>query len=165
MPKFVVGVIGQGEGSSHADQALAEELGVLIAQEKWVLLTGGRDVGIMEAANRGAKSVPNSLTVGILPSVTSRPSQYVDICIITDVNEGRNNINVLSSNVVVACGLVGLGTASEIALALKAGKAVLLLGGTEHAQAFFGTLSNNALIRVKTAQEAVDVIRSRAHSR
>ena len=45
-------------------------------------------------------------------------SEAVDLPIVTDLGNARNNINVLSSNVVIACGM-GLGTASEVALALK----------------------------------------------
>ena len=163
MPRFVVGVIGRGEDASPADQALAEELGACIAREAWVLLTGGRDVGIMQAASRGARSVPGSLTVGILPNVMSRPSPYVDVCIITDMNEARNNVIVLSSNVIVACGHVGPGTASEIGLAIKAGKTVLMLGGSEHAHAFFGHLSAKSLITVQSVQETIALIKTHVH--
>ncbi len=46
-------------------------------------------------------------------------SQAIDIPILTDVGEACNNINVLSSRVVFACGMEA-GTASEVALALKA---------------------------------------------
>ena len=48
-----------------------------------VLLTGGRDVGVMHAANQGAKKVPTSLTVGVLPTTRDRISKYVDVAIIT----------------------------------------------------------------------------------
>jgi uncharacterized protein (TIGR00725 family) len=159
--KFVVGVMGQGEGATPADCAMAELLGEMIAQEHWVLLSGGRNVGVMEAANRGAKRVADSLTIGILPDKESTPSPFVDIAIITDMHEARNNINVLSSNVVVACGEAGPGTTSEIALALKAGKTVFLLGGTEQAAAFFDALSGGRLIRVKSAQQTIEAIKAK----
>jgi uncharacterized protein (TIGR00725 family) len=163
MPKFVVGVMGQGDGARQEDCAHAESLGEMIAKEQWVLLTGGRNVGVMEAANRGAKRVPGSLTVGILPNRESKASPFADIVIITDMNEARNNINVLSSNVIVACGQVGPGTTSEIALALKADKTVLLLGGTEQAAAFFQDLSAEKIIRVDSAKKAIEIIKSRLH--
>ncbi len=160
MAKFIVGVIGQGEDASQGDQKLAEELGERIAKEQWVLLTGGREAGIMQAANKGAKSVHHSLTVGILPNVTTKRSEYVDIPILTDMNEARNNVNVLSSNVIVACGHVGLGTASEIALALKAGKTVLMLGGTENAHSFFSQLSPQTVIRVDSVEQTINFIKT-----
>jgi uncharacterized protein (TIGR00725 family) len=163
MQKFIVGVMGQGEGASEADEALAESLGELVAKEGWALLTGGRDVGVMHAASRGAKKVTGSVTIGILPSQKSRASPYVDIAIVTDLHEARNNINVLSSNVIVACGRAGPGTTSEIALAVKAGKTVVLLGGTEIAKRFFQDLSSENIIAAQSTEEAIQIIKSRSH--
>ncbi|MGL5878122.1 MAG: cytochrome, partial [Xenococcaceae cyanobacterium] len=57
MRKIVIGVMGAGEGARDSDRDLAFELGKLIATKGWVLLTGGRKVGVMEAAGAGAKSV------------------------------------------------------------------------------------------------------------
>ena len=50
----------------------------------------------------------------------------VDIPILTGMGSARNNINVLSSDVVIACA-GGPGTISEVALALKAGRPVVAL--------------------------------------
>lgn len=66
MRKIIIGVMGPGEQATATDLQNAYELGKLIAQQGWVLLTGGRNVGVMDAANQGAKSA-NGLTVGILP--------------------------------------------------------------------------------------------------
>src|SRR5690242_2134652 len=99
MRRFIVGIIGQGEDASPVDEALAELLGELVAKERWVVLTGGRDAGVMRAAARGAKKVEGSLTIGILPDKRAVPSPDIDIVIVTDMNEARNNINVLSSDV------------------------------------------------------------------
>jgi hypothetical protein len=46
-------------------------------------------------------------------------------------------INVLTSDAVVACGVTGPGTASEVALAMKVGKPVILLGASDEARTFF----------------------------
>jgi uncharacterized protein (TIGR00725 family) len=165
MRRFIVGVMGQGQSAGQGDEALAESLGELIAKENWILLTGGRDVGVMQAANKGAKKVPGSITVGILPNRQSKPSPYVDIPVITDMNEARNNINVLSSDVIVACGRLGPGTTSEVALALKAGKTVVLLGVTDVAERFFSELSGAAhlspsnIVKAQSPQEAIEIIR------
>ena len=69
------------------------------------------------------------MTLAILPtnSKTDDVSDGVDIAVVTDMGSARNNINVLSSDVVVACGKGGAGTLSEIALALKAERNVILL--------------------------------------
>jgi len=114
---------GNASGKTLEDANL---LGSLIAKEGWVLLTGGRNSGVMEAASMGARNA-GGLTIGILPSADRKGmSQYVDIPIVTGMGSARNNINVLSSDAVVACG-TGLGTTSEIMLALKAQKPVILL--------------------------------------
>jgi len=139
----------------------ARILGELIARREWVLLTGGRDVGVMHAANQGAKKVPRSLTVGVLPSTRDRVSKYVDVAIITEMGSARNNICVLSSQVIVACGLGGSGTVSEVALALKAGKEVVLLGATPVEEKFFKKLGGSLISMVHTAEDAINVILKR----
>jgi len=126
MSEILIGVMGPGESATALDLQLAYQLGELIAQAGWVLLTGGRNVGVMDAASRGAKAA-NGLTVGILPDAdSSQISSAIDIAIATDLGSARNNLNVLSSAVIIACGM-GTGTASEVALALKAKKKVILL--------------------------------------
>lgn len=140
MKKTVIGIMGPGLGATDIDRQVAYELGRFIALEGWVLLTGGRNVGVMEAANQGAKQ-ENGLTIGILPTADDRGiSDAVDIAIFTDMGNARNNINVLSSDVVVACGM-GAGTASEVALALKSNKPVILLNCDRPTQVFFQQLS------------------------
>ncbi len=121
MRQIIIGVMGSGEKATATDIKNAYKLGDLIAQRRWTLLTGGRNVGVMDAVNKGAKSA-NGLTIGILPRENQKDiSEAVDIAIFTDMGNARNNINVLSSDVVIACGM-GAGTASEVALALKANK-------------------------------------------
>lgn len=124
--KFTVGVMGGGEDVSRETMQVAYRLGKLIAGEGWVLLCGGRAAGVMEASAKGAKEA-GGLTVGILADRhKGNASKYIDIAIATGMGDGRNYINVLSSDLVVA--LPGrAGTISEIALALKSGKKVILL--------------------------------------
>ncbi len=126
MKKLIVGVMGGGEGAPPEVCEMAYKLGGLIAKEGWVLLNGGRGVGVMEASARGAKE-QGGLTVGILPDRnTELASPFIDIPVLTGMGDGRNFINILSSDIVVA--LPGRsGTISEIALALKNGKNVILL--------------------------------------
>ena len=148
--------MGPGIGATESDQQNAYELGKLIAQEGWVLLTGGRNAGVMNAANRGAKAA-NGLTIGILPTADgSGVSEAVDIAIITDMGNARNNINVLSSDVVIACGM-GTGTASEVALALKANKAVVLLSDHQESQVFFTSLSSSMVFVAETPGAAIAI--------
>lgn len=156
MRKIIIGVMGPGAGASKRDKENALELGKLIAQKEWVLLNGGRREGVMNAASKGAKEA-GGLTVGIIPTDNNHTiSEAVDIAIITGMGSARNNINVLSSDVVIACG-IGAGTASEIALALKAKKRVILLNDNLESQAFFQNLGKDHVFIASSPQEAVEI--------
>lgn len=158
MRKTIIGVMGPGKATA-TDLQNAYKLGELIAQKGWVLLTGGRNIGVMDAANRGAKSA-NGLTIGILPGDnTDGVSEAVDIAIATDLGNARNNINVLSSNAVIACGM-GAGTASEIALALKAHKQVILLNSDRPSQIFFQSLNPQKVHIANTPESAINITHS-----
>jgi uncharacterized protein (TIGR00725 family) len=158
----VIGVMGASE-PSPGTLAVARRLGRLAAEAGWVVLTGGRPAGVMEAASAGAKSVPGSLTIGILPSGREGPvSIYVDLAIFTGVGEARNAINVLSSDVVVACGVEGPGTASEVALALRLGQPTVLVAAAPAAAAFFQSIEpHGRLHQVQTPEAAIDLIEHR----
>jgi uncharacterized protein (TIGR00725 family) len=154
----VIGVMGPGRASCVQLRS-ATELGEGIARNGWVLLTGGRAAGVMDAVNRGAKRVPGSLTIGVLPTAGTRVSRFVDVAIVTDMGNARNNVNVLSSDVVVACGPGGPGTISEVALALKARKPVILLGGDRLEEKMFAKLGGKLVRSARTPEAVVDMIR------
>lgn len=149
--------MGPGDNATATDIKNARELGQLIAQQGWVLLTGGRNVGVMDATSAGAKAA-NGLTIGILPDNTHAISTAVDIAIITDMGNARNNINVLSSNIVIACGM-GIGTASEVALALKGKTKVILLNNAVESQRFFQSLSPNNVYIADSPKAAISIAR------
>lgn len=158
MRQSVIGVMGAGEPGA-ASLAAARELGRLLAERGWVVLTGGRPEGVMAAASAGAKQVAGSLTLGILPSAAGGEGPDVDVAVFTGMGEARNAINVLTSDVVVACGVEGPGTTSEVALALKAGKPVILLGAESGACDLFARMRGNALLlEAATPQEVVRLI-------
>lgn len=164
MPKIIIGVMGPGESATQLDLSHAYELGQAIATQGWVLLTGGRNVGVMDAACRGAKS-GGGLTIGILPTNHSNGiSAAVDIPILTDLGNARNNINVLSSQVVIACGM-GAGTASEVALTLKAHKPVILLNSTEVSHTFFKQLSPTLVFDAINVTIAIQLTRQLLNER
>ena len=107
---------------------IAMAVGRAIAERGAVLLTGGRS-GVMEAASRGAREA-GGFTVGILPGASaaeSPPNPYVELPLYTGLGEARNWVNVCASDALIAIG-GGFGTLSEIALALKARKPLVLLG-------------------------------------
>ncbi|MEO1669432.1 MAG: TIGR00725 family protein [Cyanobacteria bacterium J06631_2] len=157
MAKTIIGVMGAGNLATAQDLELAYLLGQAIAKNNWILLTGGRNVGVMDAASRGAKA-NDGLVVGILPGKDKTSmSEAVDIAIVTDLGNARNNINVLSADVIITCG-IGLGTASEIALALKNNKPVILLQPTELTHEFFASLTDKFLFSAETVEKAIALI-------
>ena len=89
-------------------------------------------------------------------------SAAVDIAVFTGVGEARNTINVLSSDVVVACGVEGPGTASEVALALRLARPTILLAPSAEAAAFFRTIgAPGSLYEVDNPEAAVELIEHR----
>jgi uncharacterized protein (TIGR00725 family) len=156
--KPVIAVIGSG---SEIEPAVSHacELGRVIAGNGWVLITGGRDAGVMRAASEGAKSVTDSLTIGILPNRDAKVSSAIDVAIVTDTGNARNNVIVLSADVVIACGVDGAGTASEVALALKNRKQVVLLGVNEAAREFFTGIGRDGIHIAETPEEAIAIAR------
>jgi len=158
MKKTIIGVIGPAAGATDKDMDNAFQLGRLIANEGWALLTGGRNAGVMDAASKGAKQA-NGLTIGILPTTEKGSiSGSVDLPIITDMHNARNNIIVLTSDVLVACGM-GPGTASEIALAIKANKVVIMLGDGREGKAFFKKLGGDNVIIAENTRNAIEIVR------
>ena len=153
--RVLVGVMGGGECAPEVER-LAFDLGRAIAGKGWALLNGGRAAGVMDASARGARAA-GGLVVGVLPDRDlARMSPYVDIPIRTGMGDARNAINVLSSDVVVA--LPGAaGTLSEIALAVRDAKPLVLVGWDlddltrEHER-------RGLLARAATADEAVAAV-------
>lgn len=158
----VIGVMGAGEEASPGDQRLAEDLGAAIARRGWVVLSGGRPVGVMAAACAGAMAVEGHLVVGVLPGTGGggphpEATAALDVALFTGMGQGRNVIHALSSDVLVVCGAGGAGTLSEAAHALKAGRPLLLLAAPEPWQALFASLGGVVRACASVA-EAIDAI-------
>ena len=81
--------MGPGEAATPDQNELAYELGKAIAHEGWVVLTGGRAFGVMDAALKGARQ-HGGLTIGILPHDARGSSSYADIKIITGMGGIRS---------------------------------------------------------------------------
>lgn len=158
MSLTVIGVMGPGEGAPEEVRRAAYELGALIAGAGFVLLTGGRASGVMDAASRGARDA-GGLVLGVLPSDdASDASEAVSIRIVTGMGQARNNVNVLTSRAVVACGM-GAGTASEVALALKARRPVVLLHAGREAEIFFKRLGGDEVAIAESPRHALELVR------
>lgn len=150
--------MGPGEGARPEENEMAYELGAAIAKEGWAVLTGGRSFGVMEAAMKGAAD-NKGLTIGVLPGeTTAGASPYAQIKLITGLGSSRNNINVLSSHVVVVLGMAA-GTASEVALAIKANKKIILLAQDELSIQFFQKIGTYRISVAKTVHETIEKIK------
>lgn len=116
----ILAVLGAGAATDE-EERVAQAVGGLAARSGWIVLTGGGP-GVMAAACRGAVEA-GGLTVGVLPTGSAAagyPNRWVRIPIATGAGMARNAFNVLSARLCVAVG-GGVGTLSEIGLALKAG--------------------------------------------
>lgn len=153
----VIAIIGSGS-NFEPGVSNARTLGRLIAENGWVLITGGRSAGVMKAANEGAKEVSDSLTIGIMPNQNADVSTSVDVAIVTDTGQARNNIIVLSADVVIACGVDGAGTASEVSLAIKNGKQVILLAAAKTTKNFFTSIGGTRISFAESSQQAVTLV-------
>jgi uncharacterized protein (TIGR00725 family) len=150
--------MGPGENATPEDNEVAFELGSAIAKNGWIVLTGGRSFGIMDAAMKGARD-SNGLTIGVLPDSNDKnASENAMIKIVTGMGSARNLINVLSSNIIVVLGMAA-GTASEVAFAIKSNKKVILLNQDEITIRFFKNIGTYRVMVAKTVDETIAQIK------
>jgi len=150
--------MGPGENATPEENDMAYDLGKAIAQQNWITLTGGRSFGVMDASLKGASEI-GGMTIGVLPGDSDKnSSEHAQIKIITSMGSGRNYISVLSSHVVVVLGMAA-GTASEVALALKSKKKVILLNQDEITIRFFKNLGSYNVLVSKTVEETINHIK------
>ncbi len=157
MRRTIVGVMG-GTTADPRTEKNAREIGRLIAENGWILLNGGRPTGVMEASARGC-SEAGGLSVGILfDQEREAASEYLDIVIPTGMGAARNVANILASDVVVACRGQG-GTLSEIALALRFERPVVLLDFDPGAK-FLDACGDGRWFLVATPEDAAERVRT-----
>ena len=122
---YRVAVIGAGIAPAELQRA-AYEVGHELAVGGAVVITGGLG-GVMAAAARGCRE-GGGTSVGLLPGGEAREgNDWTDLPLATGMGEGRNVLVVRAAEAVVAVG-GEWGTLSEIALARKIGRPVVLLG-------------------------------------
>ncbi len=120
-----MGVVGAGARDA-ALEAAAEAVGRALAAAGAVVVCGGA-TGVMAAAARGAAGA-GGLTVGVLPGrEPGEANPWIALPLPTGMGEGRNVLVARFSEALVAVG-GSWGTLSEIALARKVGRPVILLG-------------------------------------
>lgn len=152
--------MGPGESAGKEVCAFAEVTGAALAKAGFVVLSGGRAEGVMQAAMKGAARA-GGLTVGILPGSDKKGmSEYVEIPVFTGIGHARNAVNVLSSEVVVAIGL-GPGTSSEVSMAIKMKKPVILACMDEQDVQFFSRLGE--VVAAGTPEDIVTFIRHKCN--
>ena len=120
-------LVSGGSAASPEEIALAEEVGRRIARAGAALITGG-GAGVMEAASKGAREA-GGVVLAVLPGSDARespPNRHVRHAVFTGMRDARNSILVRTADAVISIG-GGWGTLSEIALARKIGRPVVLL--------------------------------------
>jgi uncharacterized protein (TIGR00725 family) len=121
-----VAVVGSGT-ASDALYEQAREVGRLTAERGGIVVCGGLS-GVMEAAARGATEAGGT-AIGILPDEDRRRQNlYLTYSVATGAGQARNLAVVCSGDVVIAVG-GEYGTLSEIGLARKVGRPVVVLEG------------------------------------
>lgn len=158
MRRTIVGVMG-GSVADETTCAQAREIGRLIAVNGWALLSGGRPTGVMQASVAGARE-GGGLTVGVLfDDDREQAAEGLDIVIPTGMGAARNVVNILASDVVVACRGSG-GTLSEIALALRFGRPVVLLDFDPGAAFLDASGADPRWTLAATPAEAIEAVRA-----
>jgi uncharacterized protein (TIGR00725 family) len=138
---------------SDEEAKLAYEVGKEIALRGAILICGGLS-GSMESACRGAKD-HGGMTIGILPTYEKdTANKWVDIAIPTGLGNARNNLVVASGDAVIGVG-GSWGTLSELAIAMKMGKVVVVLGGW---RASTSGIPDPGFRQAETASEAVSIV-------
>ena len=155
--KKIIGIMGPNN-ATKANLKDAYEIGKYMANNGFTVLTGGLNIGVQNEGLKGAKD-SNGLTIGIMPfNEPEKFSKYVDIPIITNMRSGRNYINALSSNLVIACG-VDNGTISEISLSLvnTAKKQVIIVGAIQEANELFKVIDSENVYVAKDYKECIEI--------
>ena len=121
-----VAVVGSGTAAGDLYEK-AREVGRLIVRRGGTVVCGGLS-GVMEAAARGATEAGGT-AIGILPDEDRRrENEYLTHSVATGTGQARNLAVVCSGDVVIAVG-GEYGTLSEIGLARKTGRPVVVLEG------------------------------------
>jgi uncharacterized protein (TIGR00725 family) len=124
--KTYVAVVGSGTATGALYEK-AREVGRLVAEWGGTVVCGGLS-GVMKAAARGATEAGGT-AIGILPDEDRRrQNEYLTYSVATGAGQARNLAVVCSGDVVIAVG-GEYGTLSEIGLARKVGRHVVVLEG------------------------------------
>jgi uncharacterized protein (TIGR00725 family) len=122
-----VAVIGPAAGATDEDRTHAHRAGQWLAGQGVVVLNGGLG-GVMGATAEGVRD-GGGTCIGILPGPTRADAHPAHtFAIPTGLGELRNGLLVRAADAVLAIN-TSWGTMSEIALAVRTGVPVVMLGG------------------------------------
>lgn len=153
--KTIVWIMWPWEKATDNDLENSYQIWKFCALQNYVTLTWWRNKWVMDSALKWAKE-NWWLTVWILPTNNeSTFSKYIDIPIYTNMWSWRNYLNILSSNIVIAC-WVEAWTSSEISLAIKSQKNIILVWVSGEAKNFFNKIWWNYIL---LADSYVDCIK------
>jgi uncharacterized protein (TIGR00725 family) len=133
-----------GSGAEH--EAAAEEVGRLLAEQGFVVVTGGLGE-VMAAAHRGAKAAGGT-TIAIVPGERhAEANEWADHVVVTGIGHARNLAVAASGEAVVAVG-GSWGTLAEIGFAMRLGRPVVVLEGGPDVPGVPSVESPSAAVRV-----------------
>ena len=166
----MVAVIGDASTDpAGAKAAAARQVGALIIERRWRLVTGGMG-GVMKEASAGARAsvawVDGDI-IGIAPgSDPAAANPFVDVVIATGMDHLRNSIVANSDAIIVIGG--GAGTLSEIALAWIYRRLIVALPHEGWSAKLAGTridqrvrykdIPEDRVYEASTASEAVELV-------
>ena len=126
MPPRYVAVCGASEATQSQLEA-AREVGGLLARAGAVVINGGMG-GVSGAASEGAAR-EGGMVVGLLPELDREgANEHLTVSLPTGMGQARNVMIVTAAESVIAIGQ-GWGTLSEIAVAKRLGRTVVVLDG------------------------------------
>jgi uncharacterized protein (TIGR00725 family) len=145
-----VAVVGSGVATGELYEK-AHEVGRLVVERRGVVVCGGLS-GVMEAAARGATEAGGT-AIGILPDEDrGRANPHLTYSVATGTGQARNLAVVCSGDVVIGVG-GEYGTLSEIGLARKVGRPVVVLEGWDLGEHV--TVAPSPLAAVEAAFELI----------
>jgi uncharacterized protein (TIGR00725 family) len=137
-------------GSGSAQEAVALEVGRLLAERGCVVVTGGLDE-VMAWALQGAREAGGT-TIAILPGEShAAATAWADHVVVTGIGHARNLAVAASGDAVIAVG-GSWGTIAEIAFAMRLGRPVVVLEGGPEV---------SGVPRAATPAEAVELVLGR----
>lgn len=134
--KIQIGVLGwagneeyKTGGPTEKELKIAEKVGLLLAKEGMITVTGGKG-GIMESAARGAK-MNNGTTVGIITGPRGTSNKYIDVEVITGSKiAGFDEVFIpLMCDAVIVIG-GGAGTLQEICVSYRNKIPIIIISNT-----------------------------------